>query len=180
VAPRLKLFLPLIFFLVLAAFLFRGLSLDPMALPSALIDRPLPDFNLTELADDRPLSRDDVIGEAALFNVWATWCISCRVEHPYLQQLADSGVPIYGINYKDEDNAARRWLESLGHPYRANIVDREGTLGMDLGVYGAPETYLVDASGVIRYRHVGVIDERVWRDALEPLWQEVIALETMP
>ncbi|MEQ9464140.1 MAG: DsbE family thiol:disulfide interchange protein [Haliea sp.] len=179
-APRLKLFVPLILFAVLAAFLFRGLSLDPTALPSALIDRPLPDFQLTELADDRPLTRDDVIGEPALFNVWATWCISCRVEHPYLQQLADSGVPIYGINYKDEDAAAQRWLRDLGNPYRANIVDREGTLGVDLGVYGAPETYLVDAAGVIRYRHVGVIDERVWRDTLEPLWREVLALETTP
>lgn len=179
-APRLKLFLPLILFLVLAAFLFRGLSLDPMALPSALIDQPLPDFQLTELADDRPLARADVIGEAALFNVWATWCISCRVEHPYLQQLADGGVPIYGINYKDEDAAARRWLRDLGNPYRANIVDREGTLGVDLGVYGAPETYLVDADGVIRYRHVGVVDERVWRDTLEPLWREILALEILP
>ena len=178
--PRLKLFLPLILFLVLAAFLYRGLSLDPMAMPSALIDRPLPEFSLTELSDNRPLVRSDVIGEPALFNVWATWCISCRVEHPYLQRLADTGVPIYGINYKDEDDAARRWLRDLGNPYRANIVDREGTLGVDLGVYGAPETYLVDAGGIIRYRHVGVIDERVWRDILEPLWLEIAALESIP
>lgn len=176
-APRLKLFLPLLLFVVLAGFLFRGLSLDPMNLPSALIDQPLPDFTLTALSDDSILRREDVIGETALFNVWATWCISCRVEHPYLQQLAASGVPIFGINYKDEDEAARQWLRELGDPYRANIVDREGTLGVDLGVYGAPETYLVDASGVIRYRHVGVVDERVWRETLEPLWREVLALE---
>lgn len=172
-APRLKLFVPLILFAVLAAFLYRGLALDPTAMPSALIDRPLPEFSLTGLADDQPLTRADVVGEPALFNVWATWCISCRVEHPYLQQLADAGVPIYGINYKDEDAAARRWLDDLGNPYRANIVDREGSLGVDLGVYGAPETYLVDAAGVIRYRHVGVIDERVWRGTLEPLWRQI-------
>ncbi|QIB64405.1 DsbE family thiol:disulfide interchange protein [Kineobactrum salinum] len=179
-APRLKLFLPLILFAVLAAFLYRGLSLDPMAMPSALIDRPLPSFTLTELSDERPLVRADVVGEAALFNVWATWCISCRVEHPYLQQLADSGIPIYGINYKDDSAAARRWLAELGDPYRANIVDREGSLGVDLGVYGAPETYLVDAEGVIRYRHVGVIDERVWQGTLEPLWRQITRGEEVP
>ena len=179
-APRLKLFLPLVIFVVLAGFLYRGLSLDPMELPSALIDKPLPAFSLTALADGRVLTRDDVIGEPALFNVWATWCISCRAEHPYLQRLADTGIPIYGINYKDEDQAARRWLQELGDPYRANIVDREGSLGVDLGVYGAPETYLVDADGVIRYRHVGVVDDRVWRDPLEPLWREVLAMAQEP
>jgi cytochrome c biogenesis protein CcmG/thiol:disulfide interchange protein DsbE len=180
VAPRLKLFLPLVIFVVLAGFLYRGLSLDPMELPSALIDKPLPAFSLTALADGRVLTRDDVIGEPALFNVWATWCISCRAEHPYLQRLADTGIPIYGINYKDEDQAARRWLQELGDPYRANIVDREGSLGVDLGVYGAPETYLVDADGVIRYRHVGVVDDRVWHDTLEPLWREVLAMAQEP
>ncbi len=179
-APRLKLFLPLVIFVVLAGFLYRGLSLDPMELPSALIDKPLPAFSLTALADGRVLTRDDVIGDPALFNVWATWCISCRAEHPYLQRLADTGIPIYGINYKDEDQAARRWLQELGDPYRANIVDREGSLGVDLGVYGAPETYLVDADGVIRYRHVGVVDDRVWRDTLEPLWREVLAMAQEP
>lgn len=167
---RLKLFLPLLLFVVLAVFLFRGLSLDPKDLPSALIDRPLPSFDLPALSGERQLALDDVVGEVALFNVWATWCISCRVEHPYLQRLADLGVPIYGINYKDDDGEAKRWLAELGDPYRLNIVDREGTLGVDLGVYGAPETYLVDAEGVIRYRHVGVVDERAWTKVLEPLY----------
>jgi cytochrome c biogenesis protein CcmG/thiol:disulfide interchange protein DsbE len=106
--------------------------------------------------------------------VWATWCISCRVEHPYLQELAREGVPIYGINYKDDSAAARLWLEQLGDPYRANIVDREGTLGLDLGVYGAPETYFVDAEGIVRYRHVGVIDERLWKGRLEPIYREML------
>ncbi len=170
---RLKLFLPLILFALLALFLFRGLELDPRELPSALIDRPLPEFSLPALGGERQLVRNDVIGRPALFNVWATWCISCRVEHPYLQQLADSGVPIYGINYKDEDGAARRWLQELGDPYLLNIADREGSLGLDLGVYGAPETYLVDAGGIIRYRHVGVVDERVWREVLQPLYREL-------
>lgn len=172
-APRLKLFLPLLLFVGMAAFLFRGLSLDPRAMPSALIDRPLPEFNLPVLGQERLLSREDIVGEAALLNVWATWCVSCRVEHPYLIQIGASGVPIYGINYKDEDAAAGRWLAELGDPYRANIADREGSLGLDLGVYGAPETYLVDAAGVVRYRHVGVVDERVWKTILQPLYQEL-------
>ena len=171
--PRLKLFIPLILFGVMALFLFRGLGLDPQELPSALIDRPLPEFSLPSLGEDRMLSQADITGQVALINVWATWCGSCRVEHPYLQQLADQGVTIFGVNYKDEDVAARRWLEQLGDPYQANIVDKQGTLVLDLGVYGAPETYLVDAAGVIRYRHVGVVDDRVWSTILQPLYAEL-------
>ena len=170
---RLKLFIPLGLFVVLSLFLLRGLSLDPQELPSALIDRPLPVFALPALNADRTLKPADVTGEPALFNVWATWCVSCRVEHPYLQQLAQEGVPIYGINYKDDPEAARQWLRDLGDPYRVNIVDREGTLGLDLGVYGAPETYFVDADGVVRYRHVGVIDERLWRSRLAPIYEQM-------
>ena len=169
---RLKLFLPLVLFAVMALFLFRGLGLDPKELPSALIDKPLPAFSLPALGESRTLTQTDVTGRVALFNVWATWCISCRVEHPYLQQLADRGVAIYGINYKDDDTDAVNWLAELGDPYLANIVDREGTLGLDLGVYGAPETYLVDADGIIRYRHVGVVDERVWQNILLPVYRE--------
>lgn len=170
---RLKLFIPLAIFLVLAAFLLKGLSLDPQALPSALIDRPLPEFSLPALGEQQTVTRDTVTGEVALFNVWATWCASCRVEHPYLTRLAATGMPIYGINYKDQDAQALKWLAELGDPYRLNIVDAEGSLGLDLGVYGAPETYVVDAEGVIRYRHVGVVDERVWREILGPIVEEL-------
>ena len=99
------------------------------------------------------------------------------MEHPYLKQLSHRGSPLFGINYKDNDADAERWLEELGNPYRFNIADNEGTLGLDLGVYGAPETYLVDAEGVIRYRHVGVVDERVWKTILEPLYQELTVEE---
>ena len=171
--PRLKLFLPLILFTMLAITLFRGLALDPSAMPSALIDRPLPAFSLPGLGRDGMLSRADVTGQVALLNVWATWCVSCRVEHPYLKQLAEQGVLIFGLNYKDDDTEAQRWLEELGDPYRFNIADREGTLGLDMGVYGAPETYLLDASGVVRYRHAGVVDEKVWQTVLEPLYLEL-------
>ncbi|MFV8817428.1 DsbE family thiol:disulfide interchange protein [Haliea sp. E17] len=169
---RLKLFLPLILFAVLAAFLVRGLQLDPQELPSALIDRPLPAFSLDALGGGT-LDRDAVTGEVALFNVWATWCITCRVEHPFLTELAARGVTIYGINYKDDDGAAQRWLAELGDPYKATIADREGSLGLDLGVYGAPETYLVDAQGLVRYRHVGVVDARVWNEVLKPLYDQL-------
>lgn len=179
-SPRLKLFIPLGLFALLALLLARGLELDPQELPSALIDRPLPGFELPVLGEERMIDREAVVGTPALFNVWATWCVSCRVEHPYLQQLAETGVAIYGINYKDEDQAALRWLRDLGDPYIASIVDREGTLGLDLGVYGAPETYFVDARGVVRYRHVGVIDERLWRERLQPIYLELLAEGEQP
>ncbi|MFT6051959.1 MAG: cytochrome c biogenesis protein CcmG/thiol:disulfide interchange protein DsbE [Halioglobus sp.] len=171
---RIKLFVPLFLFVVLVLFLLRGLDLDPREMPSALIDQPLPEFRLGALGIKRMVSREDVIGEVALFNVWATWCISCRVEHSYLQKLADQGVPIYGINYKDEAVAAMRWLDELGNPYRLNISDTEGFLGLDLGVFGAPETYIVDAQGMVRYRHVGIVDEQVWQAVLQPLYQHLL------
>ena len=171
--PRLKLFLPLMAFAILSIFLFRGLWLDPREMPSALLGRPVPAFSLPNLGGEGPLSEADLAGQVALLNVWATWCPSCRVEHPYLVQLAERGVPVYGLNYKDEDGAALKWLEDLGDPYRFNIADREGTLGLDLGVYGAPETYLIDAAGVVQYRHVGVVDERVWQTILEPLYRQL-------
>lgn len=172
-ASRLKLFLPLFLFALLALTLFRGLSLDPTEIPSALIDRPLPSFKLPALGSDAVLTQADVAGEVALLNVWATWCVSCRVEHPYLQLLAEQGIPIYGLNYKDNDADALRWLEELGDPYRLTIADRDGTLGLDLGVYGAPETYIIDAAGVVRFRHVGVVDEGSWRTVLEPVYREL-------
>lgn len=172
-SSRLKLFVPLGLFVLLAVLLFRGLSLDPQALPSALIDKPVPAFSLPALRVERTLSQADLLGQPALLNVWATWCISCRVEHPYLQRLADDGVAIYGVNYKDDSVAARTWLDNLGDPYRASIVDADGALGLDLGVYGAPETYFIDAKGVIRYRHVGVIDERIWSGRLKAIYDSL-------
>ncbi|MDP5055105.1 MAG: DsbE family thiol:disulfide interchange protein [Congregibacter sp.] len=174
-SSRLKLFVPLGLFVLLAVLLFRGLSLDPQALPSALIDKALPAFSLPALGKEQVLTQADLIGEPALLNVWATWCISCRVEHPYLQRLAGEGVLIYGLNYKDDSPAALSWLNSLGDPYRASVVDAQGTLGLDLGVYGAPETYFLDAAGVIRYRHVGVIDERIWIGRLKAIYDALAA-----
>lgn len=166
---RLALFIPLAIFLVLAVLFWRGLGMDPQALPSALVDRPVPDFQLTELHDERQLTAADLPAEPLLLNVWASWCPSCRIEHPYLSMLARQGVPLIGLNYKDAPEDARRWLAELGNPYRFNIADRDGRLGLDLGVYGAPETFVIDAKGVVRYKFVGVVDEKVWREQLKPV-----------
>lgn len=165
---RLKLFLPLLGFVLLGVVLFRGLSLDPKALPSALLDKPVPPFRLPSLHTGEMLTPENLKGKPVLVNVWATWCYSCRVEHPYLLELADAGVTIIGLNYKDDPAAAQQWLRELGDPYTFIISDTEGGLGLDLGVYGAPETFVVDRDGVVRYRHVGVVNQAVWRDKLSP------------
>jgi len=184
---RVKLFIPLIIFVVLAAMLYWGLGRDPNAMPSALISRPVPTFQLPELgqlkdAEDtslvvtgQPEILDETLflGQVSLLNVWATWCVSCRVEHPYLLDIAETGVRIIGLNYKDEVEAAQQWLEKYGDPYEQTISDPTGGLGLDLGVFGAPETYLIDHLGVIHYKHVGVVDDRVWRTTLQPKYQQL-------
>lgn len=168
---RLVLILPLLAFFALATLLFRGLSLDTETLPSALLGKQFPEFALQQLEDESvTINNTDLIGAPVLVNVWATWCGSCRIEHRYLNQLAAQGVRIVGLNYKDSRPKALRWLAELGDPYQQNIYDVDGSLGFDLGVYGAPETYLVDANGVIIYKHVGVVDMRVWAENFEPLY----------
>jgi len=169
---RLRLFIPLIVFSVLVVFFWRGLSLDPNAMPSALIDKSFPAFTLLRLQDDTPVYRDSLLGDVNLVNVWATWCAACKYEHPVLNHLAEQGINIVGINYKDNTPAALKWLTTLGNPYQFNIVDGDGSLGVDLGVFGAPETYLVDKQGIIRYKHVGIVDMQVWNDILKPLYME--------
>ncbi|MBR9912149.1 MAG: DsbE family thiol:disulfide interchange protein [Gammaproteobacteria bacterium] len=167
---RFKLFIPLLVFLILAIFFWRGLSLDPTAMPSALIDRPVPAFKLATVKDPQQFyTEQDLKGEVALLNVWATWCVACRVEHPFLVQLAQQGLKIVGINYKDDVAEARVWLQKLADPYVYSVVDADGRLGIDLGVFGAPETYVLDKEGVIRYKHVGVVDAKVWRETIEPI-----------
>lgn len=167
---NLKLFVPLGIFLVLAVFLLKGLDRDPNAMPSALLGKPVPPFRLPDLIDEtQPVTEAVFQGQPALLNVWGTWCVACRVEHPFLMDLAKRGVPIIGVNYKDERSLALRWLEERGDPYRANVQDSDGTLGVDLGVFGAPETYLVDSRGVIRYKHIGVLDEQAWSE-MEPMY----------
>lgn len=170
---RLKLFIPFAIFIVLAAFFWRGLSLDPNEMPSALIDKTFPEFSLPSLPEENPsLTREDLLGQVSLVNVWATWCAACKYEHPVLNTLAEQGVPIVGINYKDNTPAALQWLEELGNPYVFNIVDAKGVLGINLGVFGAPETYVVDKQGVIRYKHVGIVDMPVWNTVLKPIYEK--------
>jgi cytochrome c biogenesis protein CcmG/thiol:disulfide interchange protein DsbE len=167
----LKRFLPLAAFLLLVVLLVRGLSLDPTALPSARLGDSLPNFNLPVLGESVSRQAEDWQGEPALINVWATWCFSCRVEHPYLLELAENGITIYGLNYKDDLGKALVWLDDLGNPYAETVVDKDGLFGLDLGVYGAPETYVIDASGVVRHRHVGVVNEQVWNEQLAPYFE---------
>lgn len=173
---RIKLFIPLIIFLLLAG-VFLSLEdrmisgeYDPSALPSALVGKPLPDFELSLLSDPAINKvSNDLHGKPALLNVWATWCVACRAEHAYLNLLSTRGVTIYGLNYKDDRAEANKWLQRLGNPYTFNLFDDTGQLGLNLGVYGAPETYVLDENGIIRYRHVGVLDEKTWQRKIVPL-----------
>ena len=172
---RIALFIPLVVFAILTLFLLKGLDRDPTELPSALVGEAFPNFVLPSLADEQKfLSERDLGSRVVLVNVWATWCFACRIEHAMLNQLPTEGVAIIGLNYKDQNQQARQWLEQKGNPYVFNIVDSEGILGFDLGVTGAPETYLVDAQGIIRYRRVGVVDQRVWDDEISGLYQQLL------
>ena len=172
---RIALFIPLVVFAVLSLFLFKGLDRDPTKLPSALVGEPFPEFVLPSLANQQQMLTERNLGsKVVLVNVWATWCFACRIEHPMLNQLASNGVSIIGLNYKDQNDKALQWLEQRGNPYLFNIVDAEGSLGFDLGVTGAPETYLVDAQGIIRYRRVGVVDQRIWDDEISSLYKQLV------
>lgn len=167
-----SLLIPFLVFVVLVAVLAVGFRLeDPHLLPSEMIDRPFPAFSLRSLHDqNRILTERDLVGEVSLVNVWATWCPNCVIEHPELLRIArDEGIPVYGINYNDDVGKAIVWLERRDDPYRFNIVDDEGKLGIDLGVYGAPETFVVDASGVIQYKHVGPVTRAVFEEDLLPV-----------
>lgn len=170
-----KLFIPLAIFVVLGLFLLWGLDKDPSELPSALIDRPVPEFSLPDLQNpERTLDHTLFLGQVSLLNVWGTWCPPCRIEHPFLVELSRRGVPIIGMNYKDIPDAAREWLTDKGDPYQVTFEDREGRYAINLGVFGAPETYLVDHRGKIHYKHVGVVDEEVWQQ-IKPLYDRLVA-----
>ena len=169
---RIMVWLPLAVFAVLVGFFFKGLTLDPNEQPSALIGQPVPEFQLTDLNTGQPLSREQVPQQSFLLNVFARWCITCQVEHPYLTQLSQR-MPVVGLNYKDTETAARNWLQKLGDPYAVQIFDPTGRLGLDLGVAGAPETFLVDGSGVIQARIQGEVNQRVFERQIQPLLETV-------
>jgi cytochrome c biogenesis protein CcmG/thiol:disulfide interchange protein DsbE len=181
---RLKLFLPLVGFVLVAAFFYTMINriqegeYNPQDLPSALINRPFPAFSLPSLPSSAQqlLSEKDLLGQIALVNVWATWCPSFHIEHPFLNQLAaERGVVIYGVNYKDQERLAQQWLEQKGNPYRLNIFDQTGGLGLDMGVTGAPETYVIDHRGFVRMRYQGPLNETVWQQKFKPMVDQLKA-----
>ncbi|WP_404356041.1 DsbE family thiol:disulfide interchange protein [Methylotuvimicrobium sp. KM1] len=167
----LKFLTPLLIFAVLAVFLAIGLNLNPREIPSPFIDKPAPPFTLQTLDDPtRTLSTADLKGQVWLLNVWASWCVSCRAEHPVLNRLAEQKLAvIIGLNYKDEPEDAKNWLARLGNPYDVSVLDMEGLTGIDWGVYGVPETFVIDKQGVVRYKHTGSVTDKDIETTFLPL-----------
>lgn len=166
---------PLGLFAVLVGFLFVGLGLNPREVPSPLIDKPAPAFSLPQLhRPDQSLTQNDLRGRVWLLNVWASWCVSCRQEHPVLMDLARAGlVPVYGLNYKDRREDALAWLQEFGDPYAASLMDADGRISIDYGVYGVPETFVIDKAGVIRYKHIGPLTVEGVRQKILPVIKEL-------
>ncbi|WP_286233716.1 DsbE family thiol:disulfide interchange protein [Thalassotalea sediminis] len=164
-------FIPLVLFVALGVVLYRGLSLNPQAVPSALVNKPIPDFALTQLLKPEvTLTAADLKGDIVLLNVWGTWCVYCKYEHPYLVDIAKSDrVSLYGLNYKDVREDAKQWLKDYEDPYVFSIFDPLGKLGIELGVTAAPETFVIDAKGIVRMKHVGPIDSKVWQERFLPM-----------
>ena len=184
----LRALIPLALFAAVAVFLAMGLGLNPSEVPSPLIGKPAPAFALPQLVDGtvtvtgtssttntntstgQPLSREDLLGKVWMLNVWASWCAPCREEHPLVVDIAQRKlVPVYGLNYKDAPAAATQWLRQLGNPYTGVLVDADGRVGIDFGVYGVPETFIIDRQGIVRFKHVGPLNAGVVRDKIEPL-----------
>jgi len=169
--------IPLAVFVALAAFLAVGLTRDPREVPSPFIGKPAPDFKLTQLADEKlAFAPEDMKGKVWLLNVWASWCVSCRVEHPLLVEMSKKNVvPIVGLNYKDGRGEGMQWLQRFGNPYSLSAFDADGKVGIDYGVYGVPETFVIDKKGVIRYKQIGPITPEALEKTLLPLIRELNA-----
>jgi cytochrome c biogenesis protein CcmG/thiol:disulfide interchange protein DsbE len=166
---------PLGVFAALLVFLFIGLRLNPREIPSPFIGKPAPSFSLAQLGDSaKTISPQDMLGKVWLLNVWASWCVSCRQEHPVLMDFSARGVvPIIGLNYKDKRDDGLAWLRQFGDPYQLSAFDAKGKVGIDFGVYGVPETFLIDKRGVIRFKHVGPVTPEVIVEKLLPLIEEL-------
>lgn len=167
----LKFVIPLALFIIVAVFLALGLKLKPSEIPSPFIGKPAPAFFAPKLdIPEQKLAPGDLKGKVWLFNVWASWCVSCRAEHPVLNTLAQQQqAVIVGLNYKDNPNDAKNWLKSLGNPYNVSIMDQDGRIGIDWGVYGVPETFVIDKKGVIRHKHTGPVTREDAEQTLLPL-----------
>jgi cytochrome c biogenesis protein CcmG/thiol:disulfide interchange protein DsbE len=170
-----KRFLPLGIFLVLAVFLAVGLNLNPREVPSPLIDRAAPAFRLPQLQEPaQTLGTDDLKGKVWMLNVWASWCVACLDEHPVLLEFSKQNVlPIYGLNYKDKREDALVWLGKHGNPYTLSIQDPDGRVGIDYGVYGVPETYVIDGKGIIRYKRIGPVTPQILQEKILPLVRQL-------
>ncbi len=168
---RLVFLVPALVFLAIAVLLGIGLSLDPREVPSPLIGKPVPEFSLPPVQGRAlGLSSADLKGEVSLVNVFASWCVACREEHPLLMQLKQKGlVSIHGLNYKDAPKDAAEWLDALGDPYTRTGADVDGRVGIDWGVYGVPETFVIDRNGRIAYKHIGPMTPRDWEEKIAPL-----------
>jgi cytochrome c biogenesis protein CcmG/thiol:disulfide interchange protein DsbE len=173
----LRYLIPLALFVAVVAFLGVGLGLNPREVPSPLIGKPAPAFKLSRLDDaTQTVSHEDLRGQVWMLNVWASWCAPCREEHPLVIDIARRQlVPVYGLNYKDQQAAAKGWLANLGNPYRATLVDADGRVGIDFGVYGVPETFIIDREGIVRMKHIGPLTPQVVREKIEPLLKELHA-----
>jgi cytochrome c biogenesis protein CcmG, thiol:disulfide interchange protein DsbE len=171
----LKYLIPLVVFFTLLVLFIFGLQTDPRIVPSPFIDKPLPEINLPVLVDpQRVLSSNDLKGDISLLNIWATWCIPCLQEHPLLVDLAENNdIKIIGLNYKDDSQKALKWLDNLGDPYDIVLVDEVGTAGIDLGVYGVPETFVLDQDLIVKYKHIGPLTEKVISETILPLIDEL-------
>lgn len=167
--------LPLLVFGALVVFLALGLRLDPKEIPSPLIGKQVPAFRLTQLhAPEQMISSADMAGKVWLLNVWASWCVSCREEHPVLMALSKrNAVPLVGLNYKDGRQDGKDWLEKFGNPYTVSAFDTDGRVGIDFGVYGVPETFVIDKRGVVRYKHIGILTPEVVTGKLLPWIEEL-------
>ena len=171
----LRFIIPLAIFLVLVGFLAAGLKLDPRAVPSPLIGKPAPGFTLPRLDDpNTAVQRDAMLGKAWVLNVWASWCGPCRDEHPHIVAFSKTKqAPLIGLNYKDKRDDAQTWLKQLGNPYDLSLSDLDGRVGINFGVYGVPETFVIDKQGVIRFKHVGPMTPEVLQTRIVPLLKEL-------
>ena len=171
----LRFLIPLVIFFGLVWFLSAGLKLNPKEVPSPLIDKPAPVFQLTRLDNANvTVGSPDLLGRVWMLNVWASWCAACRQEHPLLMEFAkQKQLPIYGLNYKDDRAAGLRWLVNFGNPYEASFFDQDGRVGIDFGVYGVPETFIIDQKGVIRFKQIGPLTPEILRTRIEPLLRQL-------
>lgn len=170
--------LPALIFMVLAGFLLVGLYKDPSLVPSPLIGKPIPEFSLSSVKNpNQVITADDFKTDYALINVWATWCVACKQEHDALVALAQQQVPIFGINYKDDRQLAQQWLNDHGDPYVMSAFDEAGRVAIDFGVYGAPETFLIDKQGIIHHKLIGVMTAEIWQSQFVPKIQQITAAQ---